>query len=548
MPSYDILLIHPPAVYDFRRKPLFPGAMGRTVEGVQFAKVPIGVLSIAEYLDRHGYKAMVDNLGDRMTSIPGFDVEQHLKNSSAQIYAVGLHFQQHSQGAIEIARLCKRLHPGSLVVMGGLTATRFHEEIISKYDFIDAVVRGEAEKPLLQLTRAYEEYGKLTPTPNLTFRTDGGQVCVTPLMAASENIDEYEYTRFDLLEPQTSIYSPDACNRWSLEVCRGCAYNCTICGGSAYTYEKYLGMRRPAFRSPGRIVADMKRLNDMNVRFIGLYQDPRMGGKRYCQELFATLIKEKPQIERLSLDLLIPADEEFIREIAKIGRRVILHLCPDTGSDKVRKHLGRHYSTAKLLETVKLCLKYRIPVTNFFSVGLAAETEDDVKETWALWAQLDELNHEAAVQGYFGDINDSVPIGGQVLGPIVLDPGSPAFDAPEKYGYKLLYRNLEEYIHGLSQPVWNQWLNYETQLFDRSAIVELILQSIEFTIDQREKYGFYSPPEAHYERSRVEADRVVVHELERIMQLENPRERNFRIVSMRRNLDAMEKQRMTFFD
>jgi len=30
-------------------------------------------------------------------------------------------------------------------------------------------------------------------------------------------------------------------------------------------------------------------------------------GKRYWQELFATLKKEKPQIERLSLDLLIPA-------------------------------------------------------------------------------------------------------------------------------------------------------------------------------------------------------------------------------------------------
>ncbi len=546
MANYDVVLIHPPAVYDFRRKPLFPGALGRTVEGVQFSKVPIGMLSIAEYLDRHGFKVIVDNLGDRMASIAGFDVEQHLKEYSASIYAVGLHFQQHSQGAIEIARLCKRLHPAALLVMGGLTATRFHEEIITKYDFVDAVVRGEAEKPLLELVRAYEAHGKLTPTPNLTYRGDGGEVCGTPLMEASRDLDEFEYIRFDLLAPQTSIYAPDACNRWSLEVCRGCTYNCSICGGSAYSYKKYLGMGRPAFRSPARIVADMKRLNEMNVRFIGLYQDPRMAGKEYCRELFATLIKEKPDIERLSLDLLIPADEAFIREVARIGRRVILHLCPDTGSDKVRKKLGRHYSSAQLLETVKLCLKYRIPVTNFFSVGLAGETAADVKATWELWAQLDALNHEAQAQGRFGDISDSVPIGGQVLGPIVLDPGSPAFDAPEKYGYKLLYPTLEEYIQGLSQPVWNQWLNYETEQFDRSAIVEWIFQSIEFTIDQRERYGFYTPAEAHYERCRVEADRVIVSEMEKIMKLENLRERNSRIISMRRNLDTLEKRRMTF--
>lgn len=546
MQNYDILLIHPPAVYDFRCKPLFPGALGRTVEGVQFTKVPIGMLSIAEYIHRHGYRVMVDNLGDHMVSEPGFDVEAHLKNCSAQVFAVGLHFQQHSQGALEIARLCKKLHPGALVVMGGLTATCFHEEIIAKYDFVDAVVRAEAEKPLLQLVRALEKYGKLTDTANLTYRTDTGGIRVTPLMEASQNLDDYEYTRFDLIEPKTSIYSSDSCHRWSLEVCRGCTYNCAICGGSAHTYKKHLGMDKPAFRSPAKIVADMKKLNDQNVRFIGLYQDPRMGGKKYWQELFALLKKEKPQIERLSLDLLIPADEDFIREIAAIGREVILHLCPDTGSDAVRKQLGRPYTNKALLNTIKLCHKYRIPVTNFFSVGLAGEGVEQVEETWNLWAELDAMNHQAQAQGHFGDIDNTVPIGGQVLGPIVIDPGSPAFDDPEKHGYVLLYKNLEEYIHGLSQPVWNHWLNYETKVLDKNAIVELICLSQEFTIDQREQYGFFSAPEAHYERCRVEADRVIVKEIDEILKIENPREKQLRIIAIRKNLDQLEKTRMTF--
>ena len=129
MPNYDVMLIHPPAVYDFRSMPLFPGAMGPSVESVQFTKVPIGMLSVAEYLDRHGYTVVLDNLGDRMVTMSAFDVEGHLKNCTAQVYAVGMHFQQHAQGAMEIARLCKKLHPGSVVVMGGLTATCFHEDI-----------------------------------------------------------------------------------------------------------------------------------------------------------------------------------------------------------------------------------------------------------------------------------------------------------------------------------------------------------------------------------------------------------------------------------
>src|SRR5665647_145748 len=106
MPAYDVILIHPPAVYDFRYTPLFPGAMGRTPDSVQFNKVPVGMLSIAEYLDRHGYRVVVDNLCDRMVTVPGFDVEEHLRSLSAPIFGIGLSFQQHAQGALEIARLC----------------------------------------------------------------------------------------------------------------------------------------------------------------------------------------------------------------------------------------------------------------------------------------------------------------------------------------------------------------------------------------------------------------------------------------------------------
>ena len=538
MASFDVVLIHPPAVYDFRRKPIFPGALGPSVEAVQFTKVPIGMLSIAEYLDRHGYNVLLDNLGDRMTTIAGFDVEAHLSKYSAPIFAVGLHFQQHAQGAMEIARLCKKRHPGSLVVMGGLTATRFHEEIIEKYHFIDAVVRAEAEKPMLQLVRSMEKHGKLTATPNLTYRSDTGDICVTPLLDASRDLDEFEYTRFDLLSPRTSIYPADSCHRYSLEVCRGCTYNCAICGGSAYTYKKYLGMRKPAFRSPAKIVEDMKRLNDQGIFFIGLFQDPRMAGNKYWRELIDTLVREKPRIERLSLDLLVPADEEFLREITRIGRRVILHLCPDTGCNAVRKLLGRHYSNEKLLDTVRLCHKYRIPVTNFFSVGLAGETEENMKETWEMWERLNDLDRKALDQGRFDDISDTVPIGGPILGPIVLDPGSRAFDSPEKYGYKLRYKNLEQYIQGLSQPSWHQWLNYETRLLERDAIVEMILQSMEFTIDQKEKFGFYTSSQAGFERVRVEMDRAICREIDRLMTIENPKEKQFRIVSIRKNLDT----------
>ena len=544
--AYDVVLIHPPAVYDFREKPIFPGALGRTMASVQFNKVPIGMLSIAEYLDRHGYTVIVDNLCDRMLTVPGFDVEQHLRGYSARVFGIGLSFQQHAPGALAIAKLCKELHPDSLVIMGGLTATRFHEEIVEKYEFVDAVVRAEAEKPLLELMRAYDTHGRLTATPNLTYRADDGAPTITPLMEASRDLDEFDFTRLDLLDPQTSVHIPGAPSRWSLVVCRGCAYDCTICGGSAYTYEKYLGMPRPAFRSPAKIVDDIKKLVAQDVRFIGLYQDPRVGGRHYWQELLSRIAEERPAFERLSFDLLAPAGEEFISAVAKIGRNVIIHFCPDTGSDAVREKLGRHYSSDDIRATIKACLKYRIPVTNFFSVGLAGETEAEMRETWKLWEELDALNRDAFTGLDRDFLQTTIPNGGQVLGPIVLDPGSRAFDDPEACGYRPLYKDLEEYVEALSQPSWDQWLNYETDLLDKSHILDLIFQTTEFSIDQREREGLYGGAQAYYERCHLHADRVIVDELAKLTATADPEERQRRAIAMRETLDTLEKKG-TFF-
>ena len=496
------------------------------------------MLSLAAYLDRHGHKVLVDNLGDRMVDDITFDVEAHLRNMNVPIFAVGLHFQQHSQGAIEIAALCKKLHPHSLVILGGLTATRFHEEILRKYSFIDAVVRGEAENPFLQLVRTIEVNGELSAVPNLTYRTPDGQIQVTPLLPPVADLDEFEYTRLDFLESRTAIFGPESIPRWSLEVCRGCIYNCAICGGSAYTYRTYLGRKKPAFRSPPKIIQDIRKLNDQGIKIIGLYQDPRMGGERYWKELLMALRTEKLDFERLSLDLQGPANEDFIKDIAAIPGPVTLHICPDTGCDSVRRKLGRLYSNEDLLRTVRLCHKYFIPVTSFFSVGLAGETTENIRETWELSAKLAEMEQICLTHGSSWGVRSSIPLGGPIAGPILLDPGSLAFDFPEKYGYKLVYKNLEEYIAGLSLPSWHQWLNYETDLLDREALIELILKSQDFFIDERKEYGFATPFQADVEHHKLRGDIIALHEVERILKLVDPQEREAALKSLRAKLDT----------
>lgn len=60
---------------------------------------------------------------------------------------------------------------------------------------------------------------------------------------------------------------------------------------------------------------------------------------------------------------------------------------------------------------------------------------------------------------------------------------------------------------------------------------------MEFTIDQKEKYGFYTSSEAALKRVFLEMDRAVTDEMDNLMKLKNEKERDFQVVSMRKNPD-----------
>jgi B12-binding domain/radical SAM domain protein len=513
--GYDVILIHPPAIYDFRKKTIFPGPIGYTVgeSTDQFMIPPVGMLSIADYLNRNKYNVIVDNLCERMVTSEDFDAEEHIKNLSAKVYAIGLHWCVHCQGAIEIARLCKKLHPDAMVILGGLTATVFSEEIIRKYEFIDAVIRGEAEKPFLLLMKTLEKHDKLEEVPNLTFRDSDGKVKSNPLMKPNDDLDEFEFTRLDLIEPKKAIFTQDIPPHWVIPICRGCVYNCVTCGGSAYSYKTYLGRKKPAFRSPEKIAEDIQKLSEQGVQFVFLFQDPRMGGKEYWSRLLAKLRKEKIRLTQLSMELFGPASEEYIKELSEIGVPIVINISPESLVDDVRKAHGRNYTNKELFRTVKICNRYDITINIFSMIALANDTPKTVRETWGMWEQICSINQriegEAPVLHSFGPM-------------ILLDPGSLAFDLPNKYGYRLIFRNLEDYIKGMSLPSWHQWISYATKFLNRDLITKLIIDSIEYSINLREKYGLYSRFDAARKRSYfVDANRKIIEMVNHVMSLHN---------------------------
>ncbi len=58
MTKVDLVLLHPPAIYDFRKRPIKLGPISDVIPSTPiFEMYPVGFASISEYLERNGFRS-----------------------------------------------------------------------------------------------------------------------------------------------------------------------------------------------------------------------------------------------------------------------------------------------------------------------------------------------------------------------------------------------------------------------------------------------------------------------------------------------------------
>ena len=133
----DLILLHAPSVYDFRKKTILYGPVSDLIPSTTaFEMYPIGFASMVDYLTRAGYSVRILNLAVRMLNDKNFDAEIAIKHLKAPLFGIDLHWLLHSHGAIEIAKLVKKYHPESKVIFGGLSSSYYFKQLMD-YEEID---------------------------------------------------------------------------------------------------------------------------------------------------------------------------------------------------------------------------------------------------------------------------------------------------------------------------------------------------------------------------------------------------------------------------
>jgi len=503
MAAPDLILLHPPSVIDFRKRTLLLGPVSDLIPSTPvFEMYPIGFSTIASHLESKGYEVRIANIATRMLSSKRFDPERFVKSVEATVFGIDLHWMPHVQGALELAKMVKRHHSDKPVVMGGFSATYYHEELMQKHPEVDYVLRGDStEKPFESLMDALTSRKELDRIPNLTWR-DGTKVRTNPLTHVPTDLDDIlvdyglmvrKVLKYRDLEGHLP-YKSWKTNPMSIAVSvRGCTHNCVNCAGSCNSFSRNFNRKKPAFRSPEKLADDVARAEEYVKGATFVVGDIRQAGKDYASK-FLSELKQRRVKNEVVIELFTPAEPQFAKEVSASLERFSVQMSPETHDEQVRMAQGKPYTNAGLEKSAEAfldagCGRFDM----FYMIGLPTQTKESVRDT----VQYAEgLYKKFKGKRLFPFISPLAPF---------LDPGGNAFDDPERHGFRLFASSLEDHVRLATMPSWKYVLNYETRWMTRSAIVESTYSAGLGMNDIKKRMGLVSEEVASRTASRIEA-------------------------------------------
>jgi B12-binding domain/radical SAM domain protein len=491
----DLILLHAPSVYDFRERTIMHGPISDVIPATPiFEMYPLGWVSMTGYLEQAGIHTRIINIAVKMLKNPNLDVERLISKLNAKAIGFDLHWLAHAAGSLDLAAIVKKHHPDTPILLGGLSSTYYHQEIIENYPQIDYILRGDStEKPLLNLMEHIENERPPETVQNLTWR-DNNKNRINPLTYVPTDIDDLftDYgevvkmvIRHRDLESTLPFENFMDYPFTALFTCKGCTHNCKTCGGSNYAYKHFFNRDRPAFKSPDKLVEEMTIITEYFNAPLFLIGDLRQGGPNHADAILQNIKKEKID-NTITFELFDAVNENYMKQIATSCESYTIEISPETHDDEIRRNLGKPYTAAQMEKTIANAFKHGCDkIDVFYMTGLPGQSRESalgsVEYSRRLYQRL------GKDQRLFTFTAPMAPF---------LDPGSIIFENPREHGYKLLYKTLRDHKDALYQPSWKLYLNYQTDWMTRDQIANTTYEAMIQMNKVKSEMGITDPQQA----------------------------------------------------
>ena len=437
--------------------------------------IPMGLFSIADFVSKNGFKSKILHLPIERKLDSGFDLLNWIKKSGTEIIGLDLHWHQQSKTVIDLASKIKEKFPYIKILLGGYTASAFDFEIMEKFPFVDFIIRGDGEVPVVELLKCLGRGGKgIEEVANLTHRKNGEVVRNAKIhvnssqdlgnfrFCAFEFMENYQYyTQMGLMEGVINSGSNKEPGIFYCNCGRGCPYNCTFCGGSRHAQQAVSLRSGFAYRPVEAMIEDLERMQKYNLGtwYNTFYPTPDEG---YFFELFSQIRRRNIKINQIQECLHIPS-RKFIDEWkVTFGEKSRLDFVLLTGSDRLRKLNKQNYfgndELLKCLEfldfrgiNVHLCFLCGLPFENIGDVRLSFEFISTVKKRFR-----------------------NIKVNAEVL---AIEPCSIMNLEPEKFGIVSHAKSFMDYYRGHTNP---EFTGYEPQNFTAFEAKEIANYFVRF--------------------------------------------------------------------
>jgi len=260
------------------------------------------------------------------------------------------------------------------------------------------------------------------------------------------------------------------------------------------------------FRSPASLVANVEAFARLTRGPIALIGDLRQAGPGHTSEVLERLRAANLRNE-IMFELFSAPPPAFLREIDRCVPHWSIEFSPESHEQAVRNAQDGEadYSTeameAMIAEALRLrCERFDV----FFMIGLPGQTLESVRGTVDYCERLFQLS-DKRLSCYISP-----------MGPFI-DPGSRGFEQPERFGYRLFARTLEEHRQLLVQPTWEHILNYETKWMTRRELVDATYDAAERLNELKIRYGRIPPRRGCKVAANIAAARALRARLEALL-------------------------------
>jgi anaerobic magnesium-protoporphyrin IX monomethyl ester cyclase len=339
------------------------------------AAPPLGMLYIAAYLKENGVEVSITDEAPQGYSLK--DTVDWVKKEDPDLVGFSTLSSSCRKAAL-IAENVKKENPNVLTVFGNFFATFNAERILTKYPFVDFIVRGEGEHTSLELAKCLEKNGDLKKVLGINFR-NGDKIVSTPDRPLIKDVDSLPFPDREMLPVEyhnTTAGIVVAPKKFSGFVSsRGCVFQCRFCGCRRLARNLWRS------RSVENIMEELHLLSSQGYKqFLFVDDNFTLNPKRVIK-LCQRLKKEKVDIEFFAEGRVDNCPRDMLQEMVRADCRMI-YFGIENGTQRILDYYDKRTTPKQAEDATRNARKAGIDViVASFILGAPNETRQEIQHT-----------------------------------------------------------------------------------------------------------------------------------------------------------------------